>query len=61
MKDHVSVEEWVAMFKEIGLDEPTMKRWHGIFEVRHPEAHQSFLEWLGLPAEDIRSSRKSSV
>lgn len=61
MKDHVNVEEWVAMFNEIGLDESAMKRWHGIFESRHPEAHQGFLEWLGLPAADVQSIRKASV
>lgn len=41
------------MFREIGLDEAQMKRWHKVFEARHPAAHQGFLEWLGLKAEDI--------
>jgi hypothetical protein len=31
MKDYVNVEEWVAMFEEIGLDEATMHRWHKLF------------------------------
>ena len=61
MKDRVNVEEWVALFREIGLDEARMKQWHSIFEARHPEAHQSFLEWLGLPEPDIENIRKASA
>lgn len=60
MQNQVKVEEWKAMFTEIGLDEATMMKWHRTFESRHPEAHQSFLEWLGLPAEKIRSIRAQS-
>jgi hypothetical protein len=53
MKNHVNVEEWVAMFEEIGLDEAQMHRWHKVFETRHPAAHQGFLEWLGIQPEEI--------
>ncbi|MEM5787596.1 MAG: hypothetical protein AAGU11_09775 [Syntrophobacteraceae bacterium] len=60
MQNQVSVDEWVKMFREIGLEEETMKRWHRIFESRHPEAHQSFLEWLGLPSEKIEVIRTNS-
>jgi hypothetical protein len=48
------------MFKEIGLDEDTMMKWHRVFETRHPEAHQGFLEWLGLPAGEIQRIRSKS-
>lgn len=57
MKNHVNVEEWVAMFQEIGLDQAQRERWHKLFEARHPAAHQSFLEWLGLSSEDIDRAR----
>ena len=60
MQNQVAVKEWVAMFQEIGLDEETMMRWHHIFESRHPEAHQSFLEWLGLTGEEITGIRSNS-
>jgi len=60
MQDQVSVNEWKNMFREIGLDEDTMMKWHRLFESRHPEAHQSFLEWLGLPAEKVENIRKES-
>ncbi len=60
MQNQVSVDEWVSMFREIGLDEKTMMRWHQVFEARHPEAHRSFLEWLGLSPEKIEEIRKKS-
>ena len=53
MKNHVNVEEWLAMFREIGVDETKSMRWHKIFEARHPDAHQAFLEWLGIDREEI--------
>ena len=60
MQKQVNVDQWVAMFKEIGLDEETMMKWHRIFESRHPEAHLGFLEWLGLPSEEIERIRSNS-
>lgn len=61
MQTQVTKKEWVAMFREAGLDEAAMEKWHRIFESRYPQAHQSFLEWLGLdPAgiEEIRGNCK---
>jgi hypothetical protein len=57
MKKHVSVGEWVAMFEEIGLDEAKMHQWHKVFETRHPEAHQGFLEWLEIDRQEIARIR----
>ena len=57
MKNHVNVNEWVAMFEEVGLDQPKRERWHQLFEARHPAAHQAFLEWLGISPEDIARHR----
>ena len=57
MGKHVSLDEWVSMFREIGLDDEAMHKWHRLFEARHPEEHQSFLEWLGLSEGDIRRIR----
>jgi hypothetical protein len=53
MKNHVYVKEWVSMFEQIGLDETKMHQWHRTFESRHPEAHQGFLEWLGVDRPGI--------
>ena len=58
MNQHVTVTQWVAMFREIGLDDAAMKRWHDLFETRHPEAHQEFLEWLGLPPAEVERIRR---
>jgi hypothetical protein len=57
MQKKVGVEEFKQLFREIGLDEKQMKKWHTLFEARHPESHQSFLEWLGLPAAQIARIR----
>lgn len=60
MNNEVSVKEWVAMFREIGLSQARMEQWHKMFETRHPAGHQSFLEWLGLKPEEIDSIRAKS-
>jgi hypothetical protein len=60
MSKHVTVSEWVSMFSEIGLDAEGRKQWHRLFEARHPDAHQAFLEWLGLSAEEIAKIRSES-
>jgi len=38
-----------------------MHRWHEEFERRHPDGHQGFLEWLGLPASEIAGIRAASA
>ena len=50
-------DKWVLLFQEIGLDEATMTRWHKAFEARYPDGHQSFLEWLKIPAAEISHIR----
>ena len=46
-------EKWVLLFREIGLDEATMTKWHKEFETRYPNGHQLFLEWLNISKEEI--------
>ena len=53
MKETVTKEEWVDMFKEIGLSDEAMMAWHGVFEKRHPKAHAAFLSWLGIAKDEI--------
>jgi hypothetical protein len=56
----VDVEAWCEMFRAIGLSDDDMKRWHALFEARHPDGHQKFLQWLGLPPERIARVRRDS-
>ena len=50
-------ENWVLLFKEIGLYEATMTKWHQAFEARYPLGHQSFLEWLNIDESEIGQIR----
>lgn len=50
-------EKWVLLFREIGLDDATMAKWHKEFEARYPSEHQSFLEWLRIPIDEIKRIR----
>lgn len=58
MKQTVTVEEWVARFRAIGLDEAAMEKWHRLFEQENPAGHRSFLEWLGLPQDRVEQIRQ---
>ena len=60
MQDHVSKEEWVAMFEAIGLSEEAMMKWHQLFESRHPDAHAAFLKWLGISSAEVDRIRLAS-
>ena len=60
MQSNVNKEDWVAMFQEVGLSDETMKKWHHLFENRHPEGHESFLNWLGIPSDEINMIRANS-
>lgn len=53
----VTKEKWVAMLKAAGLDEDGMKNWHIEFEKTSPEAHQDFLESIGITDAEIASIR----
>ena len=57
MQGNVSKDEWVDMFREIGLTEAAMMKWHRLFEQENPAGHQSFLEWLGLTPARIAEIR----
>ncbi|MFZ1388043.1 MAG: MerR family transcriptional regulator [Thiolinea sp.] len=53
-------QRWVEMLRAAGLDESGMQKWHAEFEQRSPEAHQDFLESLGIEAAEIQSIRQMS-
>ena len=60
MKNYINKQQWIAMFQELGLNEKAMRQWHHLFESRHPEAHQAFLESLGIGADEIVRIREQS-
>lgn len=49
---------WVSLLRATGLNDDDMERWHVEFEKMSPEAHQDFLESLGIQDEEIKSIRK---
>ena len=52
---------WVAILRAAGLDDAAMHRWHVEFERTAPQAHQDFLESLGLLPREVSRIRKSAT
>ncbi len=50
-------ERWVSILRAAGLTDTDMENWHIEFEKYSPEAHQDFLESLGIREEEIKSIR----
>jgi len=53
-------EKWVKILKATGLSEKDMHQWHVEFESNMPQAHQDFLESLGIDMKEIKQIRKRS-
>ena len=53
-------ERWVDIMRAAGLTDEDMHNWHIQFEKMEPEAHQEFLESLGIEASEIRKIREWS-
>ncbi len=56
----ITKEKWVSIMKGCGLTEEQMHRWHAEFEHSAPEEHQEFLEFLHIPAAEIKTIRAQS-
>jgi DNA-binding transcriptional MerR regulator len=54
-------EAFVAILRSSGMNEADMRRWHEAFEGDAPEAHHSFLRWLGIPEAEIAEIRQGSI
>ncbi len=54
-------QRWVAVLRGAGLDEAAMAQWHVAFERMSPEAHQDFLESLGIDTAEIDEIRSWSA
>lgn len=48
---------WTELLRATGLNDDDMARWHAEFERVAPEAHQDFLESLGIGSEEIAAIR----
>ena len=59
-KVKMTKDEWVELFRAIGMDDKGMHHWHREFEGRYPAKHQAFLEWIQLPEDEIKSIREHS-
>ena len=57
----MSKEAWTRMFRSIGMSDADMQQWHAHFERSMPEAHQDFLESLGLEAAEVKRIRAGSA
>ncbi len=53
-------ESWIKLLQSAGLDQAARNKWHTEFERLAPDAHQDFLESLGIPAKEIALIRKYS-
>ena len=56
----INKNRWVEIMKAAGLSEQDMRNWHAQFEKMEPDAHQEFLESLGIESAEIRDIREYS-
>lgn len=52
--------KWVSILAATGMSEEDMQQWHVEFERSLPEAHQDFLESLGIESGEIKMIRRCS-
>lgn len=56
----ITKEQFVALLTDTGVTDAQKKKLHALFEQRHPDAHQSFLKYLGFSAAEVREIRERS-
>jgi len=56
----ITKQKWVSIMQACGFTDDQMHRWHAQFESSAPQEHQEFLEFLHIPAAEIRSIRERS-
>ena len=56
----INKEKWVSVMKAAGFSNADMNRWHSEFEALAPEEHQEFLQFLHIPADEIKVIRQES-
>ncbi len=56
----VTKDQFVGVLNEAGITDEQKHRLHAAFEARHPQGHEEFLKWLGLPADQVKSIREKA-
>jgi DNA-binding transcriptional MerR regulator len=56
----ITKEKWVSIMRSCGFSDEQMHRWHAEFERSAPAEHQEFLEFLHIPAAEIKTIREQS-
>lgn len=56
----ITKDQFVSILDDVGITETQKHKLHGLFEARHPQAHEAFLKWFGLPPDAIRGIREKS-
>ena len=50
-------DKWIEIMRAAGLTQADRHRWHAEFEKAAPEDHQTFLEYLKIPSDEISAIR----
>jgi len=53
-------ETWISFLKASGFSDDDLARWHVRFEAHSPRHHREFLEFLGIPEEEIELIRREA-
>ena len=56
----IGKDRWVEIMQAAGLREEDMHNWHVQFEKMEPDAHQEFLESLGIEKTEVKNIREWS-
>lgn len=56
--DMITKDRWVEIMRAAGLSDDDMHNWHRQFERLEPDAHQEFLESLGIDSNEIQKIRE---
>ena len=56
--DMITKDRWVEIMRAAGLSDDDMHNWHRQFERLEPDAHQEFLESLGIDSDEIQRIRE---
>lgn len=60
-QEMIDKKRWTEIMEAAGLSEQDMHNWHRQFEKMEPEAHQEFLESLGIGEEEVGKIRAWSA